>query len=168
MRVTVRIQRNFFGALIKDLQRPHAIAGERVGFLFAKEADATPEERLLFPIEYEPVRDEDYLATNSVGASFNTSAIRSALQRSRTSGWSCLQVHMHDHDGHTGFSAVDRKTIDELAASLRVVAPRASHGGVVFSRQSATARIWVPGVTEPAVSRVVIVGFPMRLGPEAR
>jgi hypothetical protein len=75
-------------------------------------------------------------------------------------------VHLHDHHGHTGFSRVDRKTIDELAHALRVVAPLAPHGGLVFSHDSATARIWVPGQREPAQTRVTIVGFPMRFGPE--
>ncbi len=167
MSVVVRIRREFHAALVSDLQRQHPIAHERVGWIFAKHALAGREESLLFPVEYKPVEDENYVPDRSVGACFNATAIRAALQHSRSTGLSCLQVHLHDHSGHTGFSGIDIATIDELAPSFRSIAPATVQGGLVLSRDSATARIWLPGLAKPARSRVVIVGFPMRLVPEA-
>lgn len=165
MTVTLRMRRDFHEMLVADLERRHPVAAERVGWVFAKQAEAAPDRLLLLPVAYEPVRDEDYLVEEWVGACFNTSAIRAALQRSRSSGWCCLQTHLHDHHGTTSFSSTDIKTIDELAASFRVVAPVA-HGGLVLSRDSATARIWLPRGSAPVRSRAVIVGFHMHFGPE--
>ncbi len=167
MRVEVRVRREFFEAMAADLRRAHAFAYERVGWVFAKQTLPSTEDLLLLAVDYVPVADEDYLEDSHVGARFNAATIRSAMQRSRAAGMSCLQVHLHDHQGHTSFSSVDCRTIDELATSLRVVAPTLAHGGLVLSDDSATARIWLPDADKHSPSRVVIVGFPMRFGPRS-
>ena len=167
MRIEIRLLRQFFEAMVGDLARPHPVAYERVGWVFAKQTTATPDDILLLPVDYIPVADEDYVEDGAVGARFNANAIRAAMQRSRATGLTCLQVHLHDHEGHTAFSSVDRKTIDELVNSLRVVAPKVAHGGLVLSRDSATVRIWLPGVAKVTASRAVIVGFPVRFGPRS-
>lgn len=167
MNITVRIPRGFHASLVEDLERSHKFAYERVGWIFAKQAEATPGHLLLLPVAYEQVDDDNYIADRDVGACFNATAIRAALQRCRSTGLSCLQVHLHNHRGETNFSGVDCKTIDELAPSFRSVAPGRAHGGLVLSRDSATGRIWVPGYTKPVRSRAVIVGFPMHLAQEA-
>jgi hypothetical protein len=167
MRVEVRMRRDFVRSIVADLRRRHPVAYERVGWIFAKQTRASAEDLLLLPLDYVPVADDDYLPDSGVGASFNATAIRAALQRSRTSGLSCLQIHMHDHHGQTAFSSVDCRTIDKLAWSLRVVAPDVPHGGLVLSQDSATARIWLPEAREHTPSRVVLVGFPMGFGPRS-
>ena len=135
MRVEVRMRREFYETLAADLRRPHPIAYERVGWVFAKQTVPSTDDLLLLAVDYVPVADEDYLEDNHVGARFNTATIRSAMQRSRATGMSCLQVHLHDHQGHTSFSGVDTRTIDELAISLRVVAPTVAHGGLGAERR---------------------------------
>jgi hypothetical protein len=167
MRIEIRMRRDFFEAMVADLGRSHPIAYERVGWVFAKQTTTSPKDTLLLPVEYAPVADEDYVDDSCVGAKFNATAIRSAMQRSRASGLTCLQVHLHAYQGHTSFSGVDCRTIDELKNSLRVVAPNVAHGGVVLSHDSASARVWLPGGKTPAPARVVIVGFPMRFGPRS-
>jgi hypothetical protein len=167
MRIEVRMRREFFAAMVADLDRSHPIAHERVGWVFAKQTIASAKDTLLLPVEYAPVADEDYVEDCRVGAKFNATAIRSAMQRSRASGLTCLQVHLHGHQGHTAFSGVDCRTIDDLANSFRVVAPNVAHGGLVLSHDSATARIWLPGEKAPAPARAVIVGFPTRFGPRS-
>jgi len=162
MNLTIRIPRAFHSRLVHDLERPHDFAFERVGWIFARQASADNNNALLFPVAYEPVADENYVEDDDVGARFNAAAIRAALQRSRSSSLSCLQVHLHNHHGETDFSGVDCKTIDELAPSFRNLA----HGGVVLSRDSATGRIWVPGATRSLRPRIVIVGFPMHAARE--
>ena len=167
MRIEIRMRRDFFEAMVADLGRAHPIAYERVGWVFAKQTAASPNDILLLPVEYAPVADDDYVDDCRVGAKFNATAIRSAMQRSRASGLTCLQVHLHAHQGHTSFSGVDCRTIDDLKNSFRVVAPNVTHGGLVLSHDSATVRIWLPGEKAPAPARVVIVGFPMRFGPRS-
>lgn len=167
MRVEVRLCREFFKTAVADLRRPHPVAYERVGWVFAKQTVASMNDVLLFAVEYAPVADADYLEDHLVGASFNAAAIRTAMQRSRATGLACLQVHLHDHQGHTAFSSIDCRTIDKLASSLQVVAPNTAHGGLVLSHDSATARIWLPGISRHMPSRVVIVGFPMAFGPRS-
>jgi hypothetical protein len=164
MKVTVKMRREYHKVLVSDLERSHAFAAERVGFLFAKVAAAGVDHLLLFPVAYQPVRDEDYVPDESAGATFNTVAIREALQRARSEKLSALQIHMHDHDGRPRFSRTDRKTIDELARSFGVVSPAQAHGGLVLSRDSGSARVWLRGSPEPAPARVVTVGFPCDFG----
>jgi len=165
MNVIVRIQRQFFAEILTDLRRPHPVAFERAGFLFAKRAEASPSDRLLFPVEYRSIEDRNYLEDGSAGATFNTAAIRAAMQVCRTTGLSCLQVHAHEHEGVPHFSQIDCKTIDELSESFRVVAPGQVHGGLVFSLDHVTARVWTPTGERLAQGRVSIVGFPFCLGP---
>ena len=167
MIVKIRLPRELFETMILDMRRIHPLAFERVGWVFAKQIAASKDEVLLLAADYSPVAEEDYVEDNHVGAKFNSAAIRTAMQRSRTSGLSCLQVHLHDHQGATSFSRVDIRTIDELTNSFRVVAPNVAHGGMVLSADSATARIWLPGMMSHTPSRVVIVGYPMRFGPRS-
>jgi len=164
MNVAIRLRRAFFSTLVDDLARPHAFAFERVGWVFARQA-TTHRGPLLLPDWYEPVNDEDYVRDDKVGARFGTAAIRAALQRARATNRSCLQVHLHDHYGDTQFSWTDCKTIDELATSFRALVAL-PHGGLVLSRDSATARIWLPDHDSPSSARVTIVGFPTRFGAE--
>lgn len=165
MNVHVRMQRSFFEMVIHDLSRPHAFAAERVGFVFAEHAAAGSGHCLLFPVNYHCVKDDAYIPDEDVGVLFGTTAIRDALQESRTTGTSCLQVHLHDHRGHAHFSTVDVTTIDQLAVSFAAVAPNGFHGGLVLSRNSVTARIWA--ADSLTVARVAIVGFPFVLGPSS-
>jgi hypothetical protein len=166
MIVTIRCPRAFHAALVADLERRHEFAYERVGWVFAKSSSVAPDGTLLFPVEYVPVKDSDYVKDDAVGACFNTASIREALQHARNTGLSCLQTHLHDHRGHTSFSRVDVKTIDNLAPSFRAMAPKVPHGGLVLSRDSATARLWLPGSPASTTARVVLVGFPMLFARE--
>ena len=166
MIVTIRCPRTFHAGLVTDLERRHAFAYERVGWVFAKTSSATENEMLLFPVEYVPVKDSDYVRDDVVGARFNTASIRAALQHARNTGLSCLQTHRHDHWGHTAFSRVDINTIDNLAPSFGAMAPKAPHGGLVLSRDSAAARLWLPGGAAPATPRIVLIGFPMFFATE--
>jgi len=161
MMVTIRCPRAFHSSLVADLERKHEFAYERVGWVYAKVSSASRDATLIHPVEYVPVKDEDYLPDDNVGASFNTATIRAALQHSRNTGLTCLQTHLHDHRGHTNFSRVDVRTIDNLAPSFRAMAPNVPHGGLVLSRDSATARLWLPGEASAITPRVVLVGFPM-------
>lgn len=163
MLVTIRLLRSFHSRLVADLERRHSFAYERVGWIFAKQTISSAGRLLLFPVEYRAVDDQDYLVDDSVGACFNTSSIRAALQRCRDTGMSCLQVHLHDHVGCPNFSRTDIGTIDKLAPSFGAVAASVGHGGLVLSRDSATARVWLTGSKTPARSRVTLVGFPMHL-----
>jgi hypothetical protein len=167
MMVMIRLLRSFHSRIVADLERNHSFAYERVGWIFAKQATASAERLLLFPVEYRAVVDEDYVMDDSVGACFNTASIRSALQRCRDTGMSCLQVHLHDHEGRPNFSQIDIRTIDKLAPSFCAMAASVGHGGLVLSRDSATARVWLPGGEALAKSRVTVVGFPMHFDREA-
>ena len=164
MTVIVRMPRAFFAKVLGDVRRPHPVAFERTGFVFAKRTDISVDESLLFPVEYEPVADDNYVKDYNAGATFNTVAIRAALQKARSTGLACLQVHAHEHRGTPHFSGIDRKTIDELSASLRVVAPGQLHGGLVLSLDRATARIWTAAGEGVVRARVSIVGHPFVLG----
>jgi len=160
--ITIRMSRAIFMKIVADLKRPHRFTVERVGWLFAKESSAG-QDRIVLPIHYEAVPDDHYVEDEHVGARFGATAIRSAMQRARNGNHCCFQVHLHDHAGETDFSSVDEQTIDELAPAFAKMCPDRVHGGIVFTNDTARARVWAETGTL-ARSRVVIVGFPTKIG----
>lgn len=166
MRTLVRLRRCLFEAMLADLHRPHAVAAERVGFLYGPLAVLSGELTLVLPTRYAPVPDEEYLDDSSVGARIDTSAMRRAMQHTLSTGACCFHVHQHDHDGVPHPSGIDRRTIERFAPSLQVVAASARHGGLVLSETAATAIVWSPTAQRLEHARVSIVGTPLWLGAE--
>ena len=119
MSVTIRIPRRFHERLVLDLERRHEFAYERVGWIYARQANIGNDHILLIPTEYEGVLDENYVENEGVGACFNAAAIRTALQRARSTKLTCLQVHLHNQNGETDFSSIDCRTIDGTRRTRR-------------------------------------------------
>lgn len=163
MRAVIRIPKGFLDSLVEDLVRPHPLATERVGFIFTKTALAGPGQAIVLPTSYAPVEDEHYLDDPTVAVRIGSDAIRLAHQRSRDTGHGCLHVHMHPGVSRPWFSRVDLATLHGLSPSLRRMAPKATHGGVVLAGSRASALVWTPGEAGPSEADVSIVGFPMRL-----
>src|SRR5258706_14024832 len=102
MNVRLRITRQFFERMSADLQRPHNFAYERVGFMFCKQSKI-PSGILLLPYKYEPIRDDQYLVDETVGARFDSSSIREAMQIALAEGSSAFHVHLNNHKGFPVF-----------------------------------------------------------------
>src|SRR2546423_2783149 len=49
------------------------------------------------PYKYEPIRDDQYIADETVGARFDSSSIREAMQVALAEHSSAFHVHLHTH-----------------------------------------------------------------------
>lgn len=164
MRVRMRMTRAFYHSVLADLSRPHLFAKERVGFLFARLGTATDGLHLVFPVDYAPVPDEQYIkaANLGIGAEISSASIRLAMQRTMDTGEGALHVHMHEHCGRPRFSRIDSSELPLLATSFQHACPGAAHGGLLLSKDDAIALLWLPGQTDPIpAERISIVGYPL-------
>jgi hypothetical protein len=139
--ITLRISNTLFEEMLRDLRRPHQYAGERVGFMHCKQS-ALRSGNLLLAYKYEPIRDDQYVEDHTVGARFNGSSIREAMQMALTEGSSVFHVHLHEHRGQPRFSGVDRREMQQIMPCFVNLRPDRLHGALVLSFDSAFAHVW--------------------------
>lgn len=158
MTTKLRISTQMIETMLADLRRPHAFAYERVGFLYCKQS-ALPSGHLLLAIRYEPIRDDQYIEDTSVGARFDSSSIRTAMQVALSESLAALHVHLHDHRGVPGFSSTDRREMQALMPCFVNLCPDCLHGAIVLSCDSAIGRVWATNITNGrAVDKITFVG----------
>jgi hypothetical protein len=155
----VRLRRDLFEHMVTDLGRQHPYALERVGFLYGKLARAL-DLKIVIPVEYVPVPDEQYVDDLDAAATINADAIFDAHQRARCEQQCCLHVHLHPGEGTTWFGTTDLRTLGRIGPSLQRMAKDAAHGGLVLTVSIASTLLWLPGDSEPSRGRVSVVGFP--------
>jgi hypothetical protein len=161
MNVRLRITRQFFARMSADLQRPHDFAYERVGFMFCKQSKI-PSGILLLPYKYEPIRDNQYIADETVGARFDSSSIREAMQIALAEGSSAFHVHVHSHKGIPGFSGTDSREMQALMPCFVNVRPDRVHGALVLSLDSAIAKVWSVDQSQGQQIRITVIGAMMK------
>lgn len=161
MNTKLRITQKMVADTIADLRRLHEFAFERVGFLFCRQS-RTPAGMLLLACRYVPVRDEQYIPDETVGARFDSSSIREAMQVVLSEGLSVLHVHLHDHTGEPRFSGTDNREMKALMPCFVNVRPDRVHGALVLSADSAVAKIWSNGGAEGEPLRITVVGPRMK------
>ncbi len=166
----LRLAHPLYEQVRADLTRPHPFAAERVGFLFTKAGTGPGGSILLFPVDYLPLQDEQYVDENDplIGAAISGDALRSAMQRVLDTGMGALHVHMHAHHrGRPRFSPTDWHDLPDIVQSLKNANSRLIHGALLLSQDMATGVLWLPDqdVYKPLVPRVSIVGSPLRICP---
>ncbi len=162
MKFHFRIEAALLKHLRRDLDRPHALAAERIGFLRAGLANAG-ETTLLLAAEYRPVADTHYRYHPMAGASIGPDAIREALEW--TDGWRGGVFHVHAHLGRgiPAFSSLDVTNNARLIPTFFNIAPDRIHGAVLLSDDCVTGAVWVGKTARPVpISRTTIVGAPLR------
>jgi hypothetical protein len=159
--IHLRIPRGLYARIIADLRRPHVFAGERVGFLAGQTVSLSEATLVLFNA-YTPVPDDDYIDDASAGATVNSNPIRAAMSRAWLEQCSIFHVHLHAHDGKTGFSKIDQASIPRIIATMCAAAPACAHGMIALSNTHAKAMVWTPEQPSPLVAkRFTIIGFPL-------
>lgn len=167
MNVHTKIARALLDSVYADLERPHAFAHERVGFLFAG-ATAFGRDLVLTCREYGPVADEDYIDNRRVGAMMGSAAIRKALQHSYQSKSVALHVHVHGHHGRPSFSGVDLSENAKFVPNFFNVSPQRPHGAIVLSYDAMRGNLWLRRDADPIpVSRFSVIGAPLWTDGEA-
>lgn len=163
MNVSIRIPSEIYAEALRDLQREHPIAAERIGFFSTSFGGAGPDQLVVCVTRYHPVADEDYVDDRAAGARINSNAIRAALQRILDEKSGQLHVHLHWHSGIPRPSFMDMRELPPLAKSMVAVANHQVHGGLILSRDAGTASLWLPGQQAPRTTmRISVVGFPLR------
>jgi len=167
----VRLTRQLYELIRRDLERAHPFALERVGFAFGKLANLEGIEPLVLLYRYKPVPDEHYLENSNFGACIGADAIRDAMQEVRNHRGTregAFHVHLHDHCGEPQFSRPDREGLPPLIPSFQRMGMDAAHGLLVLSQDHGVAWVWLPGSGKPeTASRIVVVGAPLQIA-EAR
>jgi hypothetical protein len=159
MRVEFKVRGSLLTQMRKDLQRPHAFAFERVGFISCGIANIAPDGLIILASEYHPVADEDYEDDRSVGAMMGSAAIRKALQFAYRNEVGMFHVHMHCHEGRPSPSRTDLEETAKFVPSFWHVRPRLAHGAIILSRDSISGRCWSPGMKGPLpLTKIAIVG----------
>ncbi|HEY0020803.1 MAG TPA: ThiF family adenylyltransferase [Longimicrobium sp.] len=162
--VRLRIQRELFDRMKRDLTRPHPHAAERVGFLSVATGRGEAGEHVLLGCAYDGLDDTRYLEDEHVGARIDGRAIRDAMQRVLDTGHGIFHVHVHPHSGVPGFSGTDRREQPRLVESLANAGPNLAHGMLVLSEDAAHAWVRLPGELELVVpAEISIIGDPMAM-----
>lgn len=166
MTILFRARKTLLDNVRRDLERRHAFAGERVGFLTCRPARLDNGGLLIVVADYEPVADDDYVNDRSAAAVMGPTAIRKAMQRAFNGGagdLSLFHVHMHNHRGIPGFSRIDLREDRKFVPDFFNVAPSFPHGAIVLSHNKAAGLCWTARGEEPrAVTRFEVVGAPFR------
>ncbi|MGE4296486.1 MAG: hypothetical protein AB7E47_00535 [Desulfovibrionaceae bacterium] len=142
MKITFKITAALLDGIRKDLDRPHAFAFERVGFIAAGLTTVAGGVMILAHA-YRPVEDGDYIPDRTVGVMMGPEAIRKALQ------WAmCVRValfHVHSHGGYgiPRFSGVDLRENAKFVPDFFKVAPQCAHGAIVLTSDAANGQIWL-------------------------
>lgn len=156
MKMRLRMTHSMFARMVADLRPPHEFAYERVGFLFCKQS-GTPSGVLLLASRYAPIRDDQYIRDESVGARFDSSSIREAMQIALSEGVCAFHVHLHDHRGIPRLSGTDVREMQALIPCFVNVRPDRVHGALVLSSDSATANGWSSTQPQGEKVRVTVV-----------
>lgn len=159
MKVTVRITEKLYKQILEDLRRPHPIAYERVGFIFAKLGRISKDELLILFCNYGQLCDDNYVLDESVGARINSAAISSAMQKILDFYQGAFHVHLHDFPGKPRPSQIDIAGIFPMIPSFQAVGPTLPHGVLLLGRDNAICYVWMPGSKEPTLAeKITIVG----------
>lgn len=143
MNTMLRLTDRMLETIHTDLDRPHAFAGERVGFLTCGVADLSGGGLCLYGADYHPVADEDYEDDPRAAAMLGPGAFRKILQRIYNHPASVLHIHRHDHRGHPGPSSIDERESRKFVPSFWNVCPKHPHGTLILSFDALWGALWI-------------------------
>lgn len=158
----VRLTQPLLDEIHRDLDRHHAFAAERVGFLTCGAAVLADDGTLLVGQCWLPVDDGDYIDDPTVGASIGATAFRKILQRVYHQPAAIFHVHRHEHHGSPRFSRTDMRSMWRFVPDFFNVCDSHPHGAIVLSRNSAYGALWLSKSAAPVVINAIeISGAPL-------
>lgn len=156
MNLEIKITKDFLNQIKSDLYRPHEFAYERVGFVYCK-----PTLGSWVASKYQPIADEKYIKDPYVGAKFSGDEIRIAMQRSLKSKEGVFHIHIHEHAGEPHLSAVDIRSVTEIATALSNVNSSAHHGCILLSEDWCKAYVLNPVTKKLELIKTKVIRFPL-------
>jgi hypothetical protein len=165
------IQFKLSGALyretMRDLERPHRFAAERVGFVSGRLSSLTGSGKLVLLTRYHSIPDDYYIDDPYVGARINSEAITRAMHvvyHGRSTCEGIFHVHLHQHRGEPRPSPTDWREIPKMMPGFQAVGRQAAHGMILLSADHAAAWVWLPGQGEPTTAdSISVIGFPIQV-----
>jgi hypothetical protein len=155
----LRVSDRLFEGVKRDLERPHAFAAERVGFMFCS-FDWRRSRLLILPAAYHAVADEHYVDDDSCGAMIDGNAFREALQVGLRHRVGLFHVHMHAHCGVPQPSPTDLRETAIFVPDFFHIRPDLPHGALILSRDRLSGRLWQGRESKPVtICRTTIVGL---------
>jgi hypothetical protein len=162
MKISFRFPDELFQAIQSDLSRKHKFAGERVGFVECSSGATEGGGLILLAESYHSVADEHYINDPRSGATINSAAFRTVLQRAYGRQISIFHVHRHEHYGVPKFSEIDIRESYKFVPDFFKVQRSRSHGVLVLSHDSAYGLCWNPGEGLPVPIREFgLIGRPV-------
>jgi proteasome lid subunit RPN8/RPN11 len=162
MNTRLKIQSDLLDQIREDLERPHAFAAERVGFITAG-VTWVGEGLMLLARSYHPVADEDYVEDPSAGATIGGDAMRKALEAAYTPRSVLLHLHSHGGRGRPDFSGIDLRSGAKFVPGFFHAVSRMPHGMLVLSNDSATGKLWLSGEDRGSyINEFVGIGAPIK------
>ena len=149
-------------AIVRDLQRPHPHAAERVGFLSGRFGDSA-KSLMILAHKFHSVDDAHYVIDRKVGARFNSAAMRMALQVALSDDVGMFHVHLHPHLGPPKPSSIDWREWHKFVPDFRHVRPKLPHGALILSEDGISGWCWYPRQDAPIqIHRFTSVGLCLR------
>lgn len=147
-----------------DLDRPHAFAGERVGFLTCGTAGLSGRGVGIYGASYHPVADDDYLPDKRAAAMLGPGAFRKILQQAYNEPTAVFHVHRHEHRGQPRPSPIDDSESRRFMPDFWKVCPNHPHGMLILSLDSVFGRVWLSDRrTIAPFDTYTVVGDPLHL-----
>ncbi|MBW4053711.1 MAG: hypothetical protein HIU85_20070 [Proteobacteria bacterium] len=142
MKTLFRATADFMAHVRRDLERPHAFAHERVGFI-AVRAAAGHEHLVLLAERYYSVDDQDYVPDPTVGALIGQEALRKALEIALLKSVGMFHVHAHFFPGRLWFSPIDLREQTQFVPDFFSACGNMPHGALVLNHTDAAGRVWL-------------------------
>lgn len=149
MKIHIKITEALLAQVRGDLHRRHPFALERVGFLTAGATRSRDGDILLLCRSYHLVEDEDYEASETVGAQIGSDAMRKAIEVAYPSRSALLHIHTHGGRGVPDFSKTDLVSGAQFVPGFFNALPRMPHGLLVLSDTSARGLVWSAKFAQP-------------------
>ncbi len=164
MTIRMKVPGALYADILRDLERPHPFAAERVGFATGRIGTLT-DGRLILLTGYHCIPDHEYVDDPGVGARIGSASITWAMQaayygRPRHEG--VFHIHVHGHRGRTGMSGVDAREIPLMIPGFMSVGREAAHGIIILSLNHGSAWVWLPGEQESVrAASMAVIGSPV-------
>lgn len=164
MKINIKLTKELNEIILRDLERRHPFAYERVGFAYAKIGYSTEDLVIIIVYDYQPIDDADYIKDYNSGAKINAAAIRKSMQRILDKKEGCFHVHLHNFSAKPRLSRTDKAGIFPLIPGFQVVSSESYHGIFLLGNNGATIYVWPPKSKVPIfASKISIIGYPMKI-----
>jgi hypothetical protein len=172
MTVGIKMTGRLYDEILRDLERPHPFAHERVGFVFGRVGTGGAGGKLVLLTRYHAVPDAQYIDDLSVGARIGLDAMTWAMQaiyHGRSTREGIFHIHLHGYPGETGMSKTDRDEIPPMMPGFQSVGRDAAHGFIILSLDHGSGWICLPGdAILVASGSIAVIGAPVQVFERCR